>query len=137
MIIVGCGRLGSLLANRLSKAGYSVVVIDQSQEAFKRLSLDFSGFKLLGDASQFSVLQLAKTADASVLWAMTENENLNLMVAQIAVKNFGVKKAFARVYDQEKEAIFQKAGIETICPTRLASDKALELLDQALGCQGD
>ncbi|MEZ4529301.1 MAG: NAD-binding protein, partial [Desulfobacterales bacterium] len=60
IVIIGCGRLGSHLANRLSGAGHSVVVIDRNEDTFSSLSADFSGFRLTGDATQISVLKQAK-----------------------------------------------------------------------------
>jgi voltage-gated potassium channel Kch len=60
IVIVECGRLGSLLANQLSRAGNSVVVIDRNEATFNDLSFDFSGFRVEGDATQMVVLKEAK-----------------------------------------------------------------------------
>ena len=60
IVIIGCGRLGSHLANQLSRVGHSVVVIDKDEAAFKELSPDFSGFRIEGDATQIGVLNEAK-----------------------------------------------------------------------------
>ena len=50
--IIGCGRLGSILASDLSQQGHEVVVIDRDKSAFARLSEEFSGFSLVGDAAR-------------------------------------------------------------------------------------
>ncbi|MDD4457462.1 MAG: NAD-binding protein, partial [Syntrophotalea acetylenica] len=50
VVIVGCGRLGSLLAGLLSEVGSSVVIIDVNESAFELLSAEFSGFRIVGDA---------------------------------------------------------------------------------------
>jgi trk system potassium uptake protein TrkA len=60
IVIVGCGRLGSHLANQLSRQGHSVVVIDRNEATFSGLSPDFSGFRVDGDATQMAVLKEAK-----------------------------------------------------------------------------
>ena len=125
IVIVGCGRVGSYLANRLSNTGHSVVVIDADEEAFNDLSPDFSGFRVAGDATQLAVLKAAKLKQADVLFATTHWDNVNLMVAQIARKLFDVKQVLARVFDPKREQVYDQLGIETICPTLVAAEMFL------------
>ena len=49
MVIIGCGRIGSVLANHFSEAGHDVVVLDRDQEAFRRLSEKFPGERRVGN----------------------------------------------------------------------------------------
>jgi trk system potassium uptake protein TrkA len=100
IIIVGCGRLGSMLANQLSSLGSSVVVIDREETAFGYLSTEFSGFLVTGDAAELDVLRRARIDRADCLLAITQHDNVNLMVA----------------------------GIETICPTTLSAEALLNAL---------
>ena len=48
IVIMGCGRVGSLVALQLTQAGHSVSVIDQEESAFKRLGPNFLGNKVVG-----------------------------------------------------------------------------------------
>jgi trk system potassium uptake protein TrkA len=125
IVIVGCGRLGSHLANHLSREGNSVVVIDQTERRLNELSADFSGFKINGDATRMAVLEEAKLKDADVLIATSHEDNVNLMVAQIAMKIFQVSQVLARVFDPQREEVYALLGIETICPTSVAADMFL------------
>lgn len=131
IVIVGCGRLGSFLANQLSLAGNSVVVIDKNELAFSELSADFSGFRLNGDATQIAVLKEAKLSRANFLIATTQQDNVNLMVAQVARKIFNVPKVLARVFDPKRKDVFFHLGIETICPTSVAFDMFLQAVNKA------
>lgn len=128
IIIVGCGRLGGLLANRLSGSGHSIVVIDRNEAAFRKLSHEFSGFQVLGDAVELSVLRSAKVDQADCLLATTRLDNVNLMVAQVARTVFRVPKVIARVFDPSREAIYREFGIETINPINLSAQFFLDLL---------
>ncbi|RJR44344.1 MAG: TrkA family potassium uptake protein [Desulfobacteraceae bacterium] len=128
IVVVGCGRVGSDLANRLSRDGHAVVVIDRDQSAFSALTPVFSGFRIEGDASHFSVLKEAKLSKADILIATTHDDNVNLMVAQVAYKVFGVPRVSARVFDPRREALYAKLGIETICPTWLAASAFLDAI---------
>lgn len=125
IVIVGCGRVGSHLSNQLSRMGHSVVVIDTNEDTFNDLSPDFSGFRVVGDATQIAVLKDAKSKKADVFFAVTHDDNVNLMVAQIARKIFNVSHVLARVFDPKREKVFDQLGIETICPTSIAVEMFL------------
>jgi len=126
VVVVGCGRLGALLAGRLSQAGSNVVVIDRDEAAFENLAPEFSGFHITGDAVEMEVLQAAKVQQAGCLLAVTEDDNVNLMVAQVAHELFAVPKVLARLYDPRREPVYREFGIETISPTRLTAEAFLK-----------
>ncbi|MGB7087374.1 MAG: TrkA family potassium uptake protein [Phormidesmis sp.] len=128
IIIVGCGRLGSLLASSLSAQGHSVVAIDRREEAFEGLSAEFSGFRVVGDAAELATLHKAKADKADCLLAVTREDNVNLMVAQIGQVTFEIPTVLARVFDPGREAIYREFGIETISPTQLSADVFLQKL---------
>lgn len=133
VIIVGCGRLGSLLANRLSGDGHDVVVIDRDKEAFDRLSVEFSGYKIVGDAVEQSILKQAEISKADYLFAVTTEDNINLMVAQIANQLFEVPQVLARISDTRRETIYREFGIKTISPTQLTAEAFLDVVQQTHG----
>lgn len=132
IVIVGCGRLGSYLANRLSLAGHGVVVIDADEHAFGNLSPEYSGFRIEGDATEVAVLKQAKMSKADLVIATTRADNINLMVAQVARAEFGVTRVLARVFEPRREAVYRRLGIETICPTSVAG----ELFLRSIGKEG-
>lgn len=128
VVIVGCGRYGSLIANRLSAVGHDVVVIDDQELAFKNLSAEFSGFTITGDASELSVLKKANIKNAECLLSMCNEDTLNLMVTQIAKIIFAVPTVIARVYNPCYEPMFRKFGIDLVNPIELAVASFLGLL---------
>jgi len=128
VVIVGCGRLGSFLANSLSREGYSVVVIDKSEEAFEALTAEYSGFRIEGNATEAAVLRQAKIDKADIVIATTHDDNLNLMVAQVAMEIFNIKKVIARVFDPKRERIYKEIGIDTVCPTIISGNAFLRTI---------
>ena len=130
VVVVGCGRLGSLLAGLLSQAGSSVVVIDRNEAAFELLSPEFSGFRITGDAVEMEVLKVAKAHKAGCLLAVTEDDNVNLMVAQVAHEVFNVPRVMARVFDPRREQVYREFGIETISPTKLTANAFLAAVQE-------
>lgn len=125
VIVVGCGRLGVYLADRLSHEGHSVVVVDTNHAAFASLSAEYSGFKVEGDATELAVLKQAKVDQADIVIGATHNDNVNLMIAQIAQRVFNVPKVMARIFEPQREELCRTLGIVTICPTTLAGDGIL------------
>lgn len=128
IVVVGCGRLGSYLANALSREGHSLVVVDVDEAAFHALSAEYSGFRLEGDATEFAVLVQAKIDKADAVVVTTHNDNINLMVAQVASRLFHVPRVLARVFDPDREASYRDLGIETVSPTSLAGGALLASL---------
>jgi trk system potassium uptake protein TrkA len=126
VIIIGCGRLGSYLANRLSHDGHSVVVIDLNDSALEALSAEYSGFRMEGDATEIALLKQAKIDKADFFIATTGDDNVNLMVAQMAKKLFQVPRVMARVFQPKREKVYLDLGIETVCPTSIAADVFLK-----------
>lgn len=132
IVIVGCGRLGSHLANHLSRTGNSVVVIDRDESTFNNLSPDFSGFRIHGDATQTAMLKEAKIDKGDVFIATTHEDNVNLMVAQVARKIFNVPQVLARVFDPRREKVYAQLDIDTICPTSIAAGMFLDAVNSGV-----
>lgn len=133
VVVVGCGRLGSHVANLLSRRGHRVVVIDRRESAFAQLSTEtFSGFRIEGDASEPAVLRRAKVEQADLVIAATQEDNVNLMVAIVAKRVFGAKQVMARVYDPRREEAYRAHGLATVCPTLMAGDALLEMVHRTL-----
>ncbi|OHB64549.1 MAG: hypothetical protein A2Y77_14110 [Planctomycetes bacterium RBG_13_62_9] len=131
IIVVGCGRLGSYLADKFSGAGAGVVVVDREERAFESLSTEFGGFKVEGDATEFAVLKQARIAKADVVIGATHDDNVNMMIAQIARKVFLVPTVIARVQEPRRINLCQALAIDSICPTAIAGDLVLKTLEQA------
>ncbi len=128
-IIVGCGRLGANLANKLSEEGESVSIIDKDRDAFRKLSPSYSGIALTGDATDLGVLRDADIQNATAVVSVTNYDNTNIMVAQLAKKMFGIGRVIARLYDTERECVYQELGINTISPAVLSIKEIDKLLD--------
>jgi voltage-gated potassium channel Kch len=118
-VIVGCGRVGAELAGRLSSAGHEVIVLDLSTDAFNRLPEDFAGQAIRGDATDEDVLRRAGVEGADQLFALTEGDNRNVLVAQMASETLGVRNVVAKVNDPVRADAYAALGIATICRTTM------------------
>ncbi|ACB83852.1 potassium channel family protein [Natranaerobius thermophilus] len=128
IIIVGCGRLGSSLANNLSISNKSVVVIDWKEKAFNNLSEEFSGFTMEANVIEKETLMNAKADQADVLVAVTNDDNTNIMVAEIAKSIYEIPNVIARLYDPARKRTYEELDIKTISSYDLVSKAFTDLI---------
>lgn len=128
IVVIGCGRLGSSIANVLSNLENDVIVIDIKKDSFRKLSPSFGGISLIGDATDIDTLNLADVERATIVLIVTNNDNTNIMISQLIREYFDVKHIIARLYDLEKEVIYKDLKIQTICPTQLSALEITRLL---------
>lgn len=131
-IIIGCGRLGANLANALSNEGKDVLIMDENKESFRRLAQNYGGLSILSNGTNLDTLKEANMQNASAVIAVTNHDNTNIMVAQIAKEIFGVERVIARLYDPECEEVYKQLGVNTICPAVLSAIEIDKLLDENL-----
>src|SRR4029077_7282090 len=138
VLIVGAGRVGSALAKSVLAAGHEVSVLDEDPLSHERLDAgqersweDAQGQFTSGTALEIDALLQAGIERADVFIASTDGDNPNVIIAQIAMKRFGVAKVLARVMDPARESWYRQQGLNTICPTEHAIsmfERELELI---------
>ncbi|HBR02010.1 MAG TPA: potassium transporter TrkA [Ruminiclostridium sp.] len=128
IIIAGCGKVGSGLANKLSRDGHDVAIIDFDEESFKYIDEDFTGLKIVGVPFDEDVLKEAGIDKADAIAAVTPEDNDNIMVCQIAKELYGVPNVLARIYNPLREQVFHQFGLDSICPTNISVDMISSIL---------
>ena len=128
IIIVGCGRVGALLATNLAAKGHDVTVIDPNADSFNRLPPEFNGRTVLGSGIDMDVQARAGVEHADALVACTPGDNRNIAASQIAREIFRVPKVVARINDPLRAEVFHDLGLQTICPTLLGTELVREAL---------
>jgi trk system potassium uptake protein TrkA len=128
IIIIGCGRLGSVLAQTLSMRGHAVTAVDNDPASFERLGPAFKGQTVLGVGFDRDLLLQAGIERADGLAAVTTSDDTNVVTARLARLVFRVPRVVARVYDPRKAEIYRRLGLQTISPVSLGSDLLVELL---------
>ena len=128
VMIIGCGRVGSVLANRLDEAGHEVIVLDRNQQAFRRLSENFSGERIVGNGLVEEFIRPTLEKKTDILFAMTDKDNINLMIVQKAKLNFQPGEVIAVVHDSNLAGLYKELGVETVCPTDLVIKDLLQML---------
>jgi trk system potassium uptake protein TrkA len=138
VLIVGAGRVGSAVARSALAAGHEVSVLDEDPLSHERLEAgqqrsweDQGGMFTVGTALEIEALTAAGIERADVFIASTDGDNTNVIIAQIAQRQFSVPKVIARVMDPARAAWYEEQGLHTVSPTQHAIEmfqRALELV---------
>jgi len=101
IIICGAGRVGFTIAKILSEQSHSITVIDQSSEDIKKIDDMLDVKAIVGKATYPSILEKANAYDADMIIAVTRNDEINMLICQIAFSIFNVQKKIARIRSQD------------------------------------
>ena len=129
VVIVGCGRVGSTLAENFDAAGHDVIIFDVKTSAFDRLPETFKGAAIRGDGTDEEVLRRAGAEGADVFLSLTEGDNRNVMSAQVATEKLGIAKVIAKINDPVRAAAYAELGVATLCRTNLMVEAVSDFLD--------
>ena len=101
IIICGAGRVGFTISKILSEQGHSITVIDQSSEDIQKIDETLDVKSIVGKATYPSILEKANASEADMIIAVTRNDEINMLICQIAFSIFKVAKKIARIRSQD------------------------------------
>lgn len=122
IIVVGCGRVGSRLAMMFSETGDNVCVVDSKAESFKNLGRGFNGTTMQGIGFDEEVLIKCGIEECDVVAAVTNLDNTNLMVAEVARRLYEVPRVIARLDNANHERAYMQLGFDYVCGTSLIAE---------------
>jgi trk system potassium uptake protein TrkA len=101
IIICGAGRVGFTIAKQLSEQGHSITVIDQSSEDIQKIDDALDVKAIVGKATYPSILEKANASETDMIIAVTRNDEINMVICQIAFSIFNIPKKIARIRSQD------------------------------------
>ena len=129
IVIVGDGKIGSALAEQLSREGHEITIVDRSETPLQRTVEDLDILSIEGNGATYATQMEAGVDEAELVIAVTAQDELNLLCCLIA-KKIGAKHTIARVrnpeYAEELSLISDDLGLslsvnpELICATEMA-----------------
>ncbi|MGD0861365.1 MAG: TrkA family potassium uptake protein [Candidatus Limnocylindrales bacterium] len=129
IVIVGCGRVGSTLAENLDADGHEVIIFDIRTAAFDRLPATFKGAAIRGDGTDEAVLRAGGADGADIFLSLTEGDNRNVMAAQVATESLAIPQVIAKINDPVRAAAYAELGVVTLCRTNLIVDTVAQYLN--------
>lgn len=133
ILVIGCDQVGASLIRDLERIGHDISLIERDPEDLKRLEAfddySFGGTALVGDPTDPDVLRRGGVENCDAVAAVSADDSVNLMAAQIAKNLFRREKVICRVSDPHLQILYHKAyGLETICPTVLTEQAVFRAL---------
>jgi len=128
IIIMGCGRVGSQVAQLLDSEGHDVTVIDPVLDNLDRLGKNYRGKKIRGVGFDRDVLIQAGIEMADAFVATSSSDNTNIVAARIARNIFHVPRVVARLYDPRRAEIYRRLGLVTMSMVSWGAQRIYELL---------
>lgn len=132
IIIVGCGKIGNSITQKLSQEGHNITVIDLDSESLRNTSTMYDVMGVIGNGASYSVQQEAEIAETDLLIAVTASDEVNLLCCLIA-KKAGNCSTIARVrnpiYNAELSFIKEELGLSmSINPEYSAATEIARIL---------
>ena len=116
-IIIGAGRMGSSIARSLNNTS-NVVVIDRNKDKISKMQ-DYSGFVEIGDATDRQFLEKSGIKEANRVIVVTEDDNVNIFIADLCEHIYSVNEIYVRLKDSRKRKLLSNS-IVCICPFDLS-----------------
>ena len=123
---MGCGGVGTLVAETLSQVGHDVVVLDSNPESFRRLPEDLKRKAIVGDGTQREDLTTAGIDEAEVFVAVSSSDTANALASQMARYVFQVDKVICRINDPANYAMYTGLGLDAVSATQVVSHLIVE-----------
>ena len=101
IIICGAGRVGFTIAKLLSEQNHSITVIDQSSDDIQKINDVLDVKSIVGKATYPSILEKANAKETDMIIAVTRNDEINMLICQIAYSIYKIPKKIARIRTQD------------------------------------
>lgn len=129
IIVVGGGKVGYYLTKTLVHEGYEVLLIEKNPAKCEIYTERFGAVVMNGDGAEASTLAAAGAGRADVVISVTGHDEDNLVICQLAMHRFKVKRTIARVNNPKNEELFRRLGVDvTVNPTSVI----LSLIEQQI-----
>ena len=127
IIIIGCGQAGSRLAISLSNDKNNIVMIDNKAKSFEILGDRFNGSTICGDAMNTDILERAGIKNADRVYTLTGNDDVNIVIGQVAKKIYEIKSVVVQVNSFYKDYLFTRKGLHIINKSKVLLSELKEV----------
>ncbi len=130
VMIVGCGRLGAMVASALTQQGDEVTILDIDADNFRRLPETPLLQMVVADGTSDEDLRRVGIADVDAFVSLTAQDTVNALSAQSAKITFRVRNVVCRINDPSRRDMYEELGLRTVHPSQIITDLVLEALER-------
>ena len=129
IVIIGAGKVGYSLARMLSAEEHDVIVVEPEIERGNIINEKLDVQVVNGNGASPRLQRAIDIGNADLVIAVTDRDNVNIIVSEMAKQMFNVTKVIARLSDPQRSCVYQQLGIETICPSVLSARQVDHILN--------
>lgn len=131
-VVIGASRFGAAIASMSSMDGIYTSIIDSDESSFKKLDSGYSGYIIVGDAQDSSVLKKAHIDEARECVIATDDDNVNIFLASLISTIYKVPHVIVRLRDERKAALLIDPTIKVISTAMLSLQayKAIKTMEE-------
>lgn len=126
IIIIGCGHFGFPIVQYLLEQDIRLTVIDTNPDVFARIPLTLNGLMITGDGTDPDTLEAAGIIGADAVITVTNDDAVNIMIAQMVKQRYHIDTVIARLYDTSKEKTYRELGVQVINPVMLFANACFQ-----------
>ncbi len=130
-LVIGCGRVGSAVSLQLAGSGWDVTVLDENEDSLARLGEHWTGGFVVGHGMDLKLLREGGIEEADAVVVTTDGDNTNIVIAQVAQKQFEVPTVVVRILDPARAQFYAEKGLRIVCPTSAAIETLVETVRAA------
>ena len=130
VLIVGCGRLGAMVAQVLIDRGDRVTIVDTDAENLRRLTERPGLSMIVADGTSNEDLRRAGVESTDVFISLTAQDTVNALASQTAQLTFGVGKVVCRINDPVRREMYEALGLRTVSPSQVMTDLVVEAVER-------
>ena len=130
VMIVGCGRIGAMVATALLERGDEVTILDIDVENFRRLAEQSQLQMVVADGTSDEELRRTGIEETDVFISLTAQDTVNALAAQSAQITFGVGTVVCRINDPTRREMYESLGLRTVSPPQVMTNLVLEALER-------
>lgn len=127
-VIMGCGRVGAMLAQRAVSDGHSAAIIDQDPGSFLRIEEDLPVSRITGLGFDRGTLEQAGIREAAGFAAVSSGDNSNIIAARVVREEYGIRNVVARIYDPRRAEVYERLGVATVATVRWTASQVMHRL---------
>ena len=128
ILILGYDKLGAYLATALASEDHKIMVMDTNPDHLDTLPQDPKLEAVLASGTLMDDLRRVGIINVEVFFAVSEDDNKNVMAAQVASHIFHVPQVICRIGDPERGKFYKGLGIRVVCPTLVVVDNLMGAL---------
>lgn len=132
IIILGCGQVGTSVAEILSKENNDITLVDRNNSILNDLKSRIDIQTIEGDAASPDILRQAGAEDADLVLAVTDSDEVNILACRVSTHLFNITTRIARIRSAsylEHQNLFAQDINHIISPEQILTDQITKLIE--------